>query len=951
MKNKFYNTIILLIIFSICQYNVLSLEQSRLEIGADIINNAGITGKGFSICLLDDGVDYTHPNLGGCNISQISSGICPTFIAATDISDKDADPFPEGTQTHGTKIAGIILSNHSKFKGIAPLAKISFVRIFNFDFVNNRSFTNNSVILDGIHWCIDNKDNYNISVISLSMGMGFEQNQSVSIQFQEIINDARKNGILFVKSSGNREEGESYNMTFPAELGNVTSVGSNTKDSISYFTRRESNLDLLAPGDRIRTTKTGGDFTSYIGNYVCWHNSDEYLGSNIIQILFPFCNYGTSFSAPHVSASAILLKQYDTALKPFDIEQILKENGDEIFDLITNETIIRINLYKSFHILDWPTENHDYRRTGFTLLKGDITNSTIKSKTNFYLDSANGTEQVIKPSVGDLDNNGLMDVVTLVHKTGFSNYTKMIGVENEQRTFLGIPLPEKVNKWTQTYDIQGGAIYFPPTLADIDDDGEREIITGTRNGTIYAFDYDKDTRTANIKWAYYLEERYSALTGIDEVYFNGGTAVTDIDLDGQQEIIFADVSSSILDSSWSGKVYILDGDSGNLETSYTVGNGGTYATISIANVDNDDYPEIIVPTRYGIKVLDYSNGNLSLKCQTLHGLIEGSAVIYDVERDNVYELVYVTNEGVLDGCASGKTCYNKLYIINAINCSTELEQSISALPRPTPTIANLDSDSQAEIVISVVNDEYNPSTAKGNISAIDSSTGTIQWTYDAAGTLHPGFVSPNIADIDNDGEYNIILGENDGSTVYVLNNNGTKLFDYSILGYMDNGIAVADVDNDKTAEIVFKRAGSPQTILVSVSAGNNQPMITKTENLTAIAGEKIKIKGIESSDLDGTSLTHSYGSPFNESGEWQTTINDTGNYSIIIEVSDGNLTDYKYIEAKVFNTTANRIDNFSDGTKNKLFNFTQAGNISIKIRIQKNSTILYSKLKIKGLPP
>ena len=33
---------------------------------------------------------------------------------------------------------------------------------------------------------------------------------------------------------------------------------------------------------------------------------------------------------------------------------------------------------------------------------------------------------------------------------------------------------------------------------------------------------------------------------------------------------------------------------------FYVGNGGAYASVSVANVDSDDYPEIIVPTQYGM---------------------------------------------------------------------------------------------------------------------------------------------------------------------------------------------------------------------------------------------------------------------------------------------------------------------------------------------------------------
>ena len=249
--------------------------------------------------------------------------------------------------------------------------------------------------------------------------------------------------------------------------------------------------------------------------------------------------------------------------------------------------------------IDWPTENHNFRRTGFTLLKGDLaTTKDIKNQVNLVLDVPISTENVVKPTVADLDNNNFMDSVVLIHKTTFNTITKMAGVETHKNKFPYIGTKYKtVQKWP-IYTINGGAIYFPATLANIDSDSRKEIITGVRNGTIYAYDVSS-SGTITQKWAYYLEERLAPLPGTDEVAFNGGNVVDDIDLDGNNEVIFADVGPSVLEANWNGKVYVLDGSGSSAinETSYNVGNGGTYASVSLANVDSDDNPEIIVPTQ------------------------------------------------------------------------------------------------------------------------------------------------------------------------------------------------------------------------------------------------------------------------------------------------------------------------------------------------------------------
>ena len=46
------------------------------------------------------------------------------------------------------------------------------------------------------------------------------------------------------------------------------------------------------------------------------------------------------------------------------------------------------------------------------------------------------------------------------------------------------------------------------------------------------------------KWKYHFEERLSNLTALDQVNFNGGSAIYDIDLNGDIEVIVADFFES-----------------------------------------------------------------------------------------------------------------------------------------------------------------------------------------------------------------------------------------------------------------------------------------------------------------------------------------------------------------------------------------------------------------------
>jgi subtilisin family serine protease len=81
----------------------------------DKLHAKGITGKGIHVGIVDSGIDYKHPALGGC--------FGPGCVVTTgyDFVDRDADPM-DPCEGHGTHVAGIIAAqpNLWGFTGAAP---------------------------------------------------------------------------------------------------------------------------------------------------------------------------------------------------------------------------------------------------------------------------------------------------------------------------------------------------------------------------------------------------------------------------------------------------------------------------------------------------------------------------------------------------------------------------------------------------------------------------------------------------------------------------------------------------------------------------------------------------------------------------------------------------------------------------------------------------------------
>ncbi|KAH7310748.1 peptidase S8/S53 domain-containing protein [Stachybotrys elegans] len=104
----------------------------------DKMHAKGITGKGIKIAIVDTGIDYEHPLLGGCfgEGCLIESGydLVGDNYNGTNQPVPDADPM-DNCFGHGTHVAGIIAAedNELGFRGAAPGVRIAAYRVFGCD--------------------------------------------------------------------------------------------------------------------------------------------------------------------------------------------------------------------------------------------------------------------------------------------------------------------------------------------------------------------------------------------------------------------------------------------------------------------------------------------------------------------------------------------------------------------------------------------------------------------------------------------------------------------------------------------------------------------------------------------------------------------------------------------------------------------------------------------------
>ncbi|KAF6763345.1 pyrolysin [Ephemerocybe angulata] len=110
--------------------------STHVMTGVDKLHAQGLTGKGVKVGILDTGIDYTHPTLGG-KFGPGNKVVGGYDFVGDDYNGKN-DPVPDDDPLdqcngHGTHVAGIIGANPDNpfdIVGVAPSASIASYRIF-----------------------------------------------------------------------------------------------------------------------------------------------------------------------------------------------------------------------------------------------------------------------------------------------------------------------------------------------------------------------------------------------------------------------------------------------------------------------------------------------------------------------------------------------------------------------------------------------------------------------------------------------------------------------------------------------------------------------------------------------------------------------------------------------------------------------------------------------------
>ena len=279
-----------------------SLEQIRVP---EARNTYGVDGSGILVGIIDTGIDYLHPGLGG--------GIGPGFKVLGGYDFVNDDPDPMDDNGHGTHVAGIIAANGNPLEGVAPGARLLALKS-----LDGSGSGLEGDIIAAIEMLVDPNQDGDPSdrpdIVNMSLGARFG---SPDDALSTAVDNAVRLGITFCVAAGNsggytpvqgKEDNYYYtgmeSVESPGTARLAITVGAvDSIDALPRFSSKgpthgtmEIKPDVLAPGVDILSLAPGG-------------------GTAL--------KTGTSMSTPMVAGVAALLKSMRKSMTPEEVKSAM----------------------------------------------------------------------------------------------------------------------------------------------------------------------------------------------------------------------------------------------------------------------------------------------------------------------------------------------------------------------------------------------------------------------------------------------------------------------------------------------------------------------------------------------------------------------------------------------------------------------------------------------------
>ena len=444
------------------------------------------------------------------------------------------------------------------------------------------------------------------------------------------------------------------------------------------------------------------------------------------------------------------------------------------------------------------------------------------------------------PVLIDLTGDGILDIVLATsngHVLAFKNNGQQLWNKDVAAAFGMASNTQQINS--------------SPAIADIDNDGQLEIVVGTgtksqntcTQGGVIVLDHNGNVQSG---WPFFTADEFIPPSGCTDTVFST-PALGDMDKDGDMEIVVGGFDK---------RIYVLHHD-GSLDSSFPIDSahidrfplwlglqghlGDTiWGSASLADMDGDGYLDIILSTDEGnfgasyggdsdgwicpytlpinltpdycggaLYVIDRFGNHLPGFPKRIHETIQSSPVVYDIDQDGLPEIFVGAGTFYYTQSPDNPTANFRIYGWD--NQGNDLPGWEGGKPTggstpASPAIGDIAGDGAVEIVaLSMDHKVYawyvNGTSVSGFPMKPKAENGNSN-PYDV------GF-NPILGDYDGDGKMEIFMRT--GWSITVVDGNGSQLTTttnppnaphFFAEASMQNNPAVGDIDNDGKLELI-----------------------------------------------------------------------------------------------------------------------------------------------------
>ena len=233
--------------------NGADLATALAMTGANLAQSVlGYTGEGVRVAVMDTGLDYDHPDLGGDGVTRSNSAVFPTGRVVTGwdfVGDAyNADPsstlyypypspdaYPDDCNGHGTHVSGIVgasAAGPGGATGVAPDVTFGAYRVF-----GCQGSTTADIMIAAMERALAD----DMDVLNMSIGSAYQWPQYPTAQASDRLVNA---GMVVVASIGNNGTNGLYSAGSPGLGQKVIGVASfdNSHVQLATFTVTPANI-------------------------------------------------------------------------------------------------------------------------------------------------------------------------------------------------------------------------------------------------------------------------------------------------------------------------------------------------------------------------------------------------------------------------------------------------------------------------------------------------------------------------------------------------------------------------------------------------------------------------------------------------------------------------------------------------------------------------------------